>query len=85
VSRRKPITQRWPNQWVFRGKVWTPERDSIATEGVLEEPVGPLIRVLMVVGFTAKTFLTPKMKTILKKALADITAEVARVSKKKKK
>jgi len=84
TKRKKPITQRWPGEWIFRGKIWTPERGSVATEGMLPEPLGPLVQLLMILGFTSSTFLTPKMKTILKKAAQEIGAEMERVNKREK-
>ncbi len=88
MARKKPITQRWPGKWVFRGKVWGPERDALEYYGYLgdpKDPLGPLIKTLLVIAFTRDTFMTRTMKRILKDALAKTTAEMVRVNKRKKK
>ena len=80
-TRKKPITQRWPGQWVLRGKIWDPDRGFLDYQGSLNDPLGPIIKILMVIAFCGDSFMTRKMKGILDDALAKITAEMARVNK----
>lgn len=75
TARKLPITKRFAGQWVFRGKVWTPERGSIAQEGPVDEPVGRLLMALMALNFGRAKFMTPKVKAIIERANKQIAAE----------
>ena len=75
TARKQPITRRFAGQWIFRGKVWTPDLGSIAQEGPVDESIGRLLMALMALNFGREKYLTPKVKALIEKTNKQIAAE----------